>query len=100
TLEAADFDELLNEKRELPLYAELVKLERVETVGELELRRRARQLFVRDIAYRPAQNPILDYARGFVRHADWLADRELEAFHRYAFSSLRQCGAAYELSAS
>ena len=100
TLEADDFDGLLSKTAALPLYAELVKLDRLERLGDRELRRRARRLFLRDVARRPPQNPILEYQRDFARHAGWLAGGELEVFHRYAFASLRQCGAAYELAAS
>ena len=34
----------------------------------------------------------------FARDLEWLADEPLSCFHNYAFATLRQCGAAFELA--
>ena len=44
--------------------------------------------------------PAIQRAARFVRgNLEWLADKDLPTFHRYAFATLRQCGAAFELAA-
>ena len=48
----------------------------------------------------PAQNPFGAYAEVFAEHAEALAVRPPEYFHVYAFNTLRQFGANFELFAS
>ncbi len=45
----------------------------------------------------PLDNPFDRYARRFGADLDSLAGEPLAQFHRYAFATLRQCGAAFEL---
>jgi hypothetical protein len=97
-LAGADFDGVLEPAQLLPPYVEFVKLERAFRLPDHELRRRSRLLLSRQMAKKPAQNPITAYHRTFEQHARGL-DGQLERFHAYAFASLRQCGAAYELGA-
>lgn len=52
------------------------------------------------VARRPFSNPIARMEKRITDDLDWLACRELAVFHRYAFASLRQCGAGAELASS
>lgn len=94
-----DFDGLMRPAFALPLFAEIVKLERMQRLDVAELRRLGRELCARDVARRPRTNPLREYLRCFDAHAAELRERDHEAFHRYAFATLRQCGAAFELGA-
>ena len=49
---------------------------------------------------RPAENPVAKLATRFDRDLAWLLEGGIEAFHLYAFATLRQCGATAELGAS
>jgi hypothetical protein len=50
------------------------------------------------LARRPASNPFRRYAPRFERDLEWLSTEPLSCFHSYAFATLRQCGAAFELA--
>jgi hypothetical protein len=93
-----DYDGVLEPALALPPYAEFVKLERVSRLPDHELRRRSRLLLARHSAKKPAENPIVAFGRGFERQVERLGG-DLGRFHAFAFASLRQCGAAYELAA-
>jgi hypothetical protein len=50
------------------------------------------------LAQRPATNPFRRYAARFPGDLAWLGGEPLSFFHNYAFATLRQCGAAFELA--
>lgn len=52
------------------------------------------------LSLRPAGNPVSRMHKQIEEDLDWLREAGLDAFHRYAFGSLRQCGANAELAAS
>lgn len=80
-------------------YAEMVKLpERLP--DETTLRRVARHLLERHLGWVPAENPVTRYRAVATAQAEILADREPMAFHAYAFNTLRQVGANFELLGS
>jgi hypothetical protein len=102
-LSGDDFDALLGRPDEgwgdrLPPYAESVRLDRLrrEPPGP-EL---ARALAAEHLGRRPATNPITRMAKRIDEDVAWLTGRDLDDFHRYAFGTLRQCGANAELAAS
>jgi hypothetical protein len=102
-LEGADYDALFPKQDEasgLPLfpYSEFMKFGRTPPAGDLV--RTARCLLSHHLARRPKVNPIAAYAETFAGHAGALADRQPEYFHIYAFNTLRQLGANFELLAS
>jgi hypothetical protein len=99
-LEGEDFDALMAADLLLPPFVEIAKLERVARRGEQDLRACCRELVANDLERRPERNPILSYGESFEEHASWLRGRDLEAFHAYAFATLRQAGAAFELAAA
>jgi hypothetical protein len=49
------------------------------------------------LSQRPGENPFRRYAARFPSDLAWLSGESLALFHNYAFATLRQCGAAFEL---
>jgi hypothetical protein len=49
---------------------------------------------------RPASNPMRAYQQAFPAHAELLSQRPMEFFHLYAFNTLRQIGANFEMLGS
>ncbi len=83
----------------MPLFAELVRIDRVihRPVGELvalsrELWRRHLQRVARD-------NPVRRFAERFARDLPAIQDKGLAHYHAWAFGTIRQLGAAFELAA-
>jgi Domain of unknown function (DUF1839) len=83
----------------LPPYVELVKLGRRKVLPDRELAAEALDLLREHLSKRPTGNPISRYRERFGKDLDWLKGQPLSEFHRYAFATLRQCGACYELAA-
>jgi hypothetical protein len=81
----------------LPPYVELVRLDRLRTPTTVDAWRALTAHFAR----RPSTSPAAAFAARFTaRDRAWLEAGSLPAFHRWAFATLRQCGAAHELLAS
>jgi hypothetical protein len=57
-------------------------------------------LLRRHFARRPLANPITDFAKVFPAQVEAIAERPFGYFHKYAFNTLRQFGANFELLAS
>jgi len=104
SLEGEDYDGLFGPYRDAPAgglplfpYAEFVKFGAPDgeapAVAALDLLRA-------HLARRPKGNPLAAYAGAFEDHARALAGRQPEYFHTYAFNTLRQVGANFELLAS
>lgn len=68
--------------------------------GRPDLAAASANLLRNHLKFRPAGNPIADYARAFPAHAADLTARPPEYFHIYAFNLLRQLGANFELLGS
>lgn len=49
---------------------------------------------------RPSANPVRAFAKVFPAQVEKVADRPFGFFHKYAFNTLRQLGANFELAAS
>ena len=104
-LEGADFTGAFRLDRAgdpavLPPYVEVVKLHALERPGKAALDLRARALLSQHLARRPATNPFGRYHDRFARDVEWLKGEPLAMFHLYAFATLRQLGANYELLAT
>lgn len=102
-LSGDDFDALLGRPDQpygdrLPPYAESVRLDRLHP--EPPPFPLARALAAEHLARRPSSNPITRMAKRIEEDIAWLSDHGLDDFHRYAFGTLRQCGANAELAAS
>jgi hypothetical protein len=83
----------------MPFFAELVRTRRVRRLEEQELVRRATSMLRKHLARRPAENPIHSFGRAFVDDVGRLRESGLAAYHVYAFATIRQLGAAFELAA-
>jgi hypothetical protein len=99
-LEGRDFDGVFQhpadpERPFLP-YTEFAKLP-AALPGEAELRARAAAILRGHLARRPAANPVRAFQAVIADQAAALGERPFAAFHRYAFNTLRQLGANFEL---
>jgi hypothetical protein len=65
-----------------------------------DLREAAWKLLRHHFARRPAANPIRAFAEVFPAQVERVAERDFGFFHKYAFNTLRQVGANFELLAS
>jgi hypothetical protein len=102
TLEGDDYDALLGknltaEARAVHLfpYAEFVKFDPPKK--DLDLKTAAIGLLRKHLKSRPAVNPITAFQTAIRERAHYLAQREPIYFHKYAFNTLRQLGANFEL---
>ena len=80
-------------------YSEFAKFP-ATTTTEAHQRHVAAGLLKRHFARRPAENPIKAFAKVFPQQVEALADRPFGFFHKYAFNTLRQFGANFELLAT
>ncbi|MDO9236091.1 MAG: DUF1839 family protein [Aquabacterium sp.] len=84
----------------LPLFAELVRVDRLVRRPEKELAEMSRALVKTYLGYRPESNPITRFAERFGRELPILHAKGLPHYHAWAFSTIRQLGAAFELAAT
>jgi len=84
----------------MPLFAELVRVDRVikRPVGELTAL--SLELWRRHLRRRPADNPLRRFQQRFERDLPLLQEKGLSYYHAWAFGSTRQLGAAFELAAA
>lgn len=104
TLEGDDFSGIFQHhltNTDLPFlpYTEFAKFLDV-SLAEPDIRKVAQGLLSPHFARRPKHNPIRAFADVFPAQVERLADRPFEFFHKYAFNTLRQFGANFELTAS
>jgi hypothetical protein len=103
-LEGEDFDGLFHlgdEQKELPFlpYTEFAKFP-ATAPDEAHLRREARRLLNVHFSRRPAENPVSAFSTVFPQQVEAVAEKPFGFFHKYAFNTLRQIGANFELAAS
>ncbi|MES2029810.1 MAG: DUF1839 family protein [Pseudomonadota bacterium] len=101
-LEGDDFDALMRPARDnsLPLfpYVEFIKFGPAPSVqAQMEI---SRTLLAQHLRRRPSQNPFAAWGAMIGADIAQLMRRPPEWFHTYAFSTLRQAGANFELLAS
>ena len=84
----------------LPLFAEFVRLGRARALPTPQLVERSLILLRGHLEYLPANNPVERFAARFGEDVERLRDEGLEPYHLYAFATLRQLGAGFELAAS
>jgi hypothetical protein len=104
-LEGGEFASVfrLNEPREtahLPPYVEFVKRRNGQALHGDELVLRSVQMLRRHLHRLPEANPFEQFRTRFEADLNWLASKELDTFHLYSFSTLRQFGACFELTAT
>jgi hypothetical protein len=83
----------------MPLFAELVRLDHLIQRAPSELARISSALLRRHWSFRPATNPIVRFRERFERDLPALQDKGLGYYHVWAFGTIRQLGAAFELAA-
>lgn len=83
----------------LPLYAELIRSDRLVRHGPDELGRIALGLLRAHYARRPATNPVRRFGERLARELPTLPAAGLPHYHAWAFATIRQFGAAFELAA-
>jgi hypothetical protein len=83
----------------LPLFAEFIRIERQKHESPATLAAASRELVARHLARRPKTNPISRFAARFEEELPRLQEKGLDYYHQWAFGSLRQLGAAFELAA-
>ncbi len=103
-LEGDDFDSLFRlgaapDPTRLPLFAEVIRVDRLLRRSNAELALLSLALLTRHVERRPISNPIVRFQQAFERDLPAIRQRGLEAYHMWAFDTLRQLGAASELLA-
>ncbi|WP_054313943.1 DUF1839 family protein [Mesorhizobium sp. 1M-11] len=103
-LEGDDFDGLFHMKdgsEELPFlpYTEFARFP-AQRPAHGHLHAHAERLAKQHFARRPADNPVAAFAKAFPGQVEKVAERPFDFFHKYAFNTLRQLGANFELAAS
>ncbi len=83
----------------LPLFAELIRIDRIVHRPPAELAQMARVLLAIHLARRPISNPIDKFNRRFENDLPWIQRQGLNFYHAWAFATIRQLGAAFELLA-
>ena len=83
----------------MPLFAELVRADRIEHRPGRELAAMSHELLLRHLARRPTTNPVRRFAARFSHELPELQERGLAHYHAWAFATIRQLGAAFELAA-
>jgi hypothetical protein len=48
----------------------------------------------------PSENPVTRYRLRYAADVVWLAGKDMEMFYKYAFATLRQCGACAEMAST
>ncbi|OWV83411.1 serine--tRNA ligase [Rhizobium sp. R635] len=102
-LEGEDFDGLFQQhltESDPPFlpYAEFARFPE-KPADEAHLRVTARRLAGFHFSRRPRENPIRAFASVFPQQVEAVAERPFGFFHKYAFNTLRQVGANFELAA-
>ncbi|HEX4165886.1 MAG TPA: DUF1839 family protein [Bryobacteraceae bacterium] len=84
----------------LPPYVELVRIDAGPRLENGELRSMARELLRRHLARRPKNNPWRKFGERLAADLPGLLAGTEDNYHAYAFATVRQCGAAFELARS
>jgi hypothetical protein len=82
----------------LPLFAEVVRLDHAVERPRAELISMSRSLLSKHLARRPARNPVRAFGSRLEQDISTLHERGLPYYHAWAFGTIRQIGAAFELA--
>lgn len=83
----------------MPLFAELVRRDRIVHRDPQSLREASRELLRKHTAWLPTSNPIPRFRARFEHDLPDLTREGMEAYHAWVFGTVRQLGAAAELAA-
>ncbi|MGH7435613.1 MAG: DUF1839 family protein [Polyangiaceae bacterium] len=103
-LEGADFAGLLRadappDPTYMPFFAEFVRIDRRRALEPRALVDASVAVMRRHLGRLPSHNPVERFAERFGRDLAWMQKEGLPAYHAWAFATLRQLGAAFELAA-
>lgn len=103
-LEGDDFDGVFQRgehQKAMPFlpYTEFVKFPEVKPAQQ-QILAVSEDLLRHHLKRRPAENPIAAFARVYPAQVERVSEREFDFFHLYAFNTLRQLGANFELFSS
>jgi hypothetical protein len=103
-LEGEDFDRTFRlsaapDPTFMPLFAELVSVERLQVRPESQLREMSQALLRKYMSRVPRTNPIERFHARFREEVPALQAAGLAHYHAWAFATTRQVGAAFELAA-
>jgi hypothetical protein len=101
-LDGEDFDGIFHmnaEEGSLPFlpYTEFVKFPNGFQTGGVQIVETALGLLANHLARRPRTNPVAAFAEVFPEQVAAMSERPFDFFHLYAFNTLRQLGANFEL---
>lgn len=82
----------------LPLFAEFARFDRMKRLAPRDLASVTKSLFTRHLAARPLENPVAKYRGKLMEDLEVCKAEGLAFYHQYAFATLRQCGAGFELT--
>jgi hypothetical protein len=104
SLEGEDFVKLFRlgaapDPAYMPLFAELVRHDRITRQPAENLRALSLALLRKHLAWRPQNNPVRRFHTRFAQDLPAIAQQGMEHYHAWVFGTLRQLGAASELSA-
>lgn len=104
-LEGDDFVQLFRldhayDPNYLPLFAELVRIDRLVRYTPAELSAKSWRLLQRHLSRRPSSNPFTRFGARFAADLPELQAKGLPHYHAWAFASIRQAGAAFDLAAA
>jgi hypothetical protein len=103
-LEGEDFERIFRlgvpqDPTYMPFFAEFVRLDRVKRLDSRALVAASLQTLRSHLGRLPGSNPITRFAARFTDDLAWMQREGLAAYHAWAFATLRQLGAAFELAA-
>jgi hypothetical protein len=84
----------------MPFFAEVVRFDRSFVLPQAELAARSKTILRETIARRPVKNPFERFKGRFVEDVEQLKREGIARYHAYAFATIRQIGAGYELGAN
>ncbi len=84
----------------MPPFAELVRIDRLARRGPTELADQAFELLRGHFAWRPRSNPFSRFAARIAQDWPAMCEEGLAHYNEWAFASVRQAGAAFELLAA
>jgi hypothetical protein len=83
----------------MPFFAEFVRVDRRRNLEPQALRRASLGVLHKHLARLAPTNPIARFRQRFATDLMWMQSVGLSAYHPWAFATLRQLGAAFELAA-
>jgi uncharacterized protein DUF1839 len=104
SLEGEDFTKLFRRDAApdpafMPLFAEVVRHDRARHASAEALRLTSLELLRKHVNWRPQDNPVQRFRLRFDHDLPAIAQQGMEYYHAWVFGTLRQLGAASELSA-